>query len=578
MRSRCLALLLLAAPLAAPAQTVTRVTVTLSRDSVARGDTVTATAAACCTAAGAPVGGVAWTWAPLDRSITLLPGTGAVRRIVATDTGAARLVAIGRNIGASARLVVRPVPPPPSVALTVVRFDSSAGPVFVSNGIPLPPGLLTVATLPRFRLTVNGAEPRIFVKALAGRHADGSLRSVLVQFDADVPAGGLPASFTVSTPRPAPDLAERPTTPLPRVVALPSAVPYLLSTRLGGDLTPATAPAPTPLLATFAADYATGEARDWKCGAGWLCGRSAQYDRPYLLYQQWLRTGNPIYWYHATANVEDWLRVYVTPNTGRVLPWQINPLGLTAHYWLTGDENSRLQLRYIAEATLWMIHYGGLERSVGDDRPRAQAIHLVVSAAQLDVLAPLPGQVTNFYTPYLSARVVDTLVAAIARSQAPSGAFAAEANRYGGGQKNFMVGMLLLALERWYDEVTPDPRIPPLVKRSLDYMIASEWRADSLGFKYVTNAQYDSTGTLLEAASSQAGLNGQILPAYAWYAARFPADPQAARYIQMVDDGLVGLKATSWWYLNGGKPFDEAYYRLWNLLAWRGQAATPKPP
>jgi hypothetical protein len=174
--------------------------------------------------------------------------------------------------------------------------------------------------------------------------------------------------------------------------------------------------------------------------------------------------------------------------------------------------------------------------------------------------------------------VVDTLVAAIARSQAPSGAFAAEANRYGGGQKNFMVGMLLLALERWYDEVTPDPRIPPLVKRSLDYMIASEWRADSLGFKYVTNAQYDSTGTLLEAASSQAGLNGQILPAYAWYAARFPADPQAARYIQMVDDGLVGLKATSWWYLNGGKPFDEAYYRLWNLLAWRGQAATPKPP
>jgi hypothetical protein len=268
------------------------------------------------------------------------------------------VTAIGRTLGASARLVIVP-PPPPSVALTVVRFDSSAGPVFVSNGIPLPPGLLTPATLPRFRLTVNGAEPRLFVKALAGRHADGSLRSVLVQFDADVPAGGLPASFTVSTPRPAPDLAERPDDAAPAGGRAPErgALPHQhppgrrphARHRAGADAAPR----------VVRADYATGEAKDWKCGAGWLCGRSAQYDRPYLLYQQWLRTGNPTYWYHATANVEDWLRVYVTPNTGRVLPWQINPLGLTAHYWLTGDENSRLQLRYIAEATLWMIRLRG---------------------------------------------------------------------------------------------------------------------------------------------------------------------------------------------------------------------------
>jgi hypothetical protein len=519
---------------------------------------------------------VAW-GVTTGRPVVLRATTGATVRVVARDTGRTTVTVTARGWAASAPLVVVPVPPPPTVPLTVARFDGDSGPAFVSTGLPLPPGVLTPATLPRLHVTVNGREPRLFVKALAGRHPDGSLRSVLVQFDADVPAAGLPAAFTVSTPRAGPDLAERPASPLPKVALLPTDPAYLIRTRIGGDLTPASASAPTPTLAWFATAYATGEAKDWACGAGWLCGRTAQYDRPYLLYQQWLRTGHPTYWYHATANMEDWLRVYVTPTTGRIIPWQINPLGLTAHYWLTGSENSRLQLRYITEATLWLIHYGGLERSVGDDRPRAQAVHLVASATQLGVLDPLPGQVRDAYTPYLTPKVVDTLVAAIARSQAPSGAFAAEANRYGGGQKNFMVGMLLLALERWYDEVTPDPRIPELVKKSLDYMAAHEWKQDSLGFAYVSQAQYDSAGKLLEAATNQSGLNGQILPAYAWYAARFPTDPRTPAYVQLVDDGLVGLKSTSWWFLNGGKPFDEAYYRLWNLMAWRAAAARSGP-
>jgi hypothetical protein len=579
MRRRICSLLLLAVPLAAPAQTVTRVTITLSRDTAVRSDTVTARAVACCTAAGGPVAPVAWTWGTAGVPVRLLLGGAAAGtfRFVASDTGAVTVTAIGRTLASSARLVIVPQPPPPTYALTVVRspFDSSTGPVLVSNGIPLPPGLVTPATLSRFHLVVGGVEPRLFVKALAGRHADGSLRAVLVQFDADVPAAGLPAAFTVSTPRAGPDLAERPALALPRAAALPTSVPYLISTRLGGDLTPDSVPAATPTLAWFATSYATGEAKDWKCGPGWLCGRSAQYDRSYLLYQQWLRTGNPTYWYHATANVEDWLRVHVTPNTGRIWPWNMNPLGATVHYWLTGSENSRLQVRYMAEATFWLIRLGGLERSVGDDRPRALAIQLLASTIQLDALAPIPGQVVNFYTPYVSPRLLDTLITAVARSQAPSGAFAAEANRYGGGQKNFMVGMLLLALERWYDEVTPDPRIPQIVKQSLDYMLAHEWAQDSLGFKYVSQAEYDSTGKLLEASTNQSGLNGQILPAYAWYAARFPADPRAPAYTQLVDDALVGLKSTSWWFLNGGKPFDEAYYRLWNVLAWRARA---KPP
>jgi hypothetical protein len=573
-----------ASSLGAQSATVDSARVVLDRDTVRIGDTVTIRFRA--GKAGANLFGskeVSNYWGVLipggstqGLPVKLLTEASLSAKVVALDSGTAIIGTRFRQYMLQDTLTILPPLPLGRVVARVYRFDSAgSGSVLVSNGIPFPPGMCAADCPSRLRVSVGGVEQRIHTLALAGRHPDGTLRSVRVQFEYAIPRDtGAPASITLHvSARPAMlSRAGEATSPLPLAALLPTEPEYLVASKLGGDLTPATTRTATTLVDSIANDYPRIEAIDWKCGPIWTCGRNAQYERGYILYQQWLRTGEPRYWHHATAVVAQYLAAYVKPNNGAILFWQANPFSIATHYHLTGDEDSRYQSRYVAQAMWWYIRLGGLVKNEGEDRARAQAILAAVAARRVDASDTLPGQIRLAHSWLLvNSKNLDTVVTAIERAQAPNGAFPAAAHLLNaGGQKPYQVGMMLTGLMHMYEEVSPDPRIREIIRKSLDNMLESEWRADALGFAYVTREYRDSTGKIIEGDAPQALLNGFLAPIYTWYATRFPDDPRSPVYRQRIDEMLRGLWSTRWWYgSTAGKAFDEAYYRMFNLIAWR---------
>jgi len=71
-----------------------------------------------------------------------------------------------------------------SINATVIRNSAGSGDVLISSGFPFPTGLVTEQTVQdgKIRVLVGESEVAANVSALRGRHADGSVRSVLIQF------------------------------------------------------------------------------------------------------------------------------------------------------------------------------------------------------------------------------------------------------------------------------------------------------------------------------------------------------------------------------------------------------------
>ena len=86
--------------------------------------------------------------------------------------------------------VVRKAPPiPGAISVALLRLAPGCDTVVVSSAIPLPPGALQRAQLPRVQLFISGVEQARYVEALPSTHRDGSLRSVLVQLKYPLSAG-----------------------------------------------------------------------------------------------------------------------------------------------------------------------------------------------------------------------------------------------------------------------------------------------------------------------------------------------------------------------------------------------------
>ncbi|AHG90022.1 hypothetical protein J421_2485 [Gemmatirosa kalamazoonensis] len=473
------------------------------------------------------------------------------------------------------------------VALMVQRFDGGSGVVTVSNGIPLTKGLANESNLGQFHVRVNGAEQAVYVRPLAGHFKDGSLRAVLVQFDYDVPASGaIPATLVIGGgPRTQPDLAARPTQQVPAAAALPTDPNYLAASRWGGVLYAARPPAPSVLAAQFDADYARLEAADWsKCGPRWGCNRTAGYDRAYILYQAWQRTANPTYWYHATAAAADYVKGYIVPS-GAPTAWWAQSEGMAVHYWATGDEMSRYQLRKMAEMLAWMVRPGFsayIGGTYGDDRFRAKAMMAALDAAMLEISTQPAdagnyyksvGAANTYYASYLTPSTLGTWVTAVLGTQRTDGQFGGRYYSYGtwspdsGGQSNYMVGMLLSALIRYYEEVTPDPRIPDAVKKCIDDMWTREWEPSQLAFEYHSLRGTDEGAKVAAHPNPEPGLNGFMAHPFAWYA-RVTGDGSYDAKVDQILAGLAQPVSRNWW-ASSPKAFDEAFSHLFNTLAYR---------
>jgi hypothetical protein len=110
------------------------------------------------------------------------------------------------------------------IPLTVYAFAGHDGPAnLVSNAVPFKPGILTDGS--GFRLLDGSVEVPLAARVLATWPQDGSIRSLLVQFDASFDTDAKTYYLEIGTPRSTPEAAITPITwDLPnRIFALPAA-------------------------------------------------------------------------------------------------------------------------------------------------------------------------------------------------------------------------------------------------------------------------------------------------------------------------------------------------------------------
>ena len=153
----------------------------------------------------------------------------------------------GSITGTAAVTVTAPPAPAPGgvVALTVARLAGGSGATLVSSGVPLAPGALRADQLGQVQVWAGGQQQAVYVEALQGRHADGSVRVLLVQFRPALTQGApVAGELRLGVGRTTSDLAKTPVSwDVPEGVALPSDPAYLVQTDLvGPTVTAAQAP------------------------------------------------------------------------------------------------------------------------------------------------------------------------------------------------------------------------------------------------------------------------------------------------------------------------------------------------
>lgn len=491
-------------------------------------------------------------WTTLDTSIAKVTASGDVS---ARAVGQTQIVAAGAAVADSTLLVVvAAVNPTATISMQVSRLTATSGPVLVSSGVPLPPGRLQASDLSKVRVLVAGQEPSaVYVEGLAGTHSDGSLRSLLVQFNYDVPANtGVSAQLTFGVARTAAALpkpaANRGS---PDAVILPTDPNYLVSTGMAGATLTVDS---TVLLGAnfqkYETDFRTFADYHWNLsGPAWA---EDYYDRAKIYYVWWMRSGNTTYWNRATQMAVAYRRDYVeSSNYSPAAHWS-QMEGLELHYLLTGDEASRYAVGRVADYFNLPYYMDNLDDPTAEMENRMQARTLMALLTAWKINAP--SQAGASWASLLPKALGNILL-----SQAPSGAYLfTRTNNQCSHNKPFMVGQLNDAFINYYTYFSADSRIPASVQRAVDYMWTNDWGASAQSFIYLDGPcpGYD------EGQAYAPDLNNLIINGYAFTYQRTGNTVYRDRADQIFAGAVNGS------YLQGTKQFNQEYtssYRYFNL-------------
>src|SRR3954469_14292457 len=401
-------------------------------------------------------------WTTLDTSIAQVTASGAVS---ARAVGQTRIVAASAAVADSIIVVVVPAgSPTATLAMQVLRLTATTGPVLVSSGVPLPPGRLRATDVSKVRVLVGGVEPSaVYVEALASTHSDGSLRSLLVQFNYDVPANtSVPAQLVFGVARAAAALA-KPTANRgsPDAVILPTDPNYLVTTGMSGATL--TVDSTVLLGATYQkyeSDFRTFADYHWNLsGPAWT---EDYYDRAKIYYVWWMRTGNSMYWNRGTQMAVAYRRDYIEASNYNPAAHESQMEGLELHYLLTGDEASRYAVGRVADVFNLPYYMSNLDDPTAEMENRMQARTLMALLTAWKINAP--SQTGASWSSLLPTALTNILA-----SQAPSGAYLfTRTNNQCGYNKPFMVGQLNDAFINYYTYSSADSRIPASVQRAVD--------------------------------------------------------------------------------------------------------------
>jgi hypothetical protein len=478
-----------------------------------------------------------------------------IARIV--QSAALLLATLGRPAVAAAPSNLAPPPAPAArairVELQLVRLAPGAGSVLVSSGIPLAPGALRVADVPLVRVLVDGAERAAYVEPLRGRHPDGSVQSVLVQFRAPVAGPSAEATLEIGTragvarlARAGGDLGR------PAAVALPVSADYLVATLIVGEtLTVREAARRSAVIRRHDETFARFADRHWaRDGANWEKGN--YYDRAAIYYAAWARTGKAEYWRRGTEMALDYRRNYLEASEYKASAHWAMLDGMVLHYLLTGDEASRTAVGRVADQMAVPYYMSNLQSTTAEMENRMQA-RVLLSFVLADAV-DAPSREGHQWEA-LARQALPKILA----SQSPDGAyrFKYPGVNQCGHNKPFMAGLLNDALIRYHARVEADRRILPAVRKSLDYMWRNNWRARDRAFVYLDGpCGRDRVGVAPD-------LNNLLVTGYAWYARESGDD----EYRRRADEIFAAAAAGSW--LDGAKQFNQQYSATHNYIGYR---------
>jgi hypothetical protein len=499
---------------------------------------------------------------PQAPAVTITSDNGTVLtvsggHVVGSGAGAAHVVATAGPMRGEVLVRVtatRPTraPADSSIPLQLVRFAPGRDTILVSNGIPLPQGALRPGESNRLHLLVKGVEQRVYVEELAGRHSDGSLRSVLVQFRYPL-SGSVGGEVLIGEPRRAGDLA-RPVADrtLLTAAALPRDPDYLVATEIAGPTI--TARAGRALGGPFARyenDFAQWAEHHWKLdGSNW--SGANYYDRALIYYAFWLRTANPEYFRRAALIAVDYRTRYLEANDYNTSNYWAQMEGLEQHYLLTGDEKSRTAVARVAEVYPPLIpQLDDFNVPWLENRMQARVLQGLFLAWRLNAVGPRRLRL---------ARLLDESIDRVLGTQRADGSygFASTCRQ----SLNYMTGLVNDIFIRLYTHYRADPRLVESIRKSTDYLWSTQWIPGRRAFQYM-GAECTVGTTLVGGRVPSPDLNNLMVTGYAWLY-RHTGDPvYRSRADQIFLGGVEGA------YLYGSKQFNEHHTASFRYLGYR---------
>jgi hypothetical protein len=437
-----------------------------------------------------------------------------------------------------------------------VRWEHGSGDVIVSGGIPLKRGMLFPGQLKFVRVVVDGADRSLHVDSLAGRHADGSLRAVLIQFRDSVRSSNWKrAQLLLGEPRAGSTLAipDEYDRGLPQASPLPSDANYLVQTELAGPAITASRNAfMGPAFARYEQNFTKFIEHHWKLD-GELWSGANYYDRALIYFSSWLRTAKPEYFRRGMRIAMNYRTKYLEANQYATSPHWSQVEGLEQHYLLTGDENSRFAVARVAEQ---MIGYPLADTSRTpwmESRIQARVLQALFTAWRLDARGPKELD--------LQKRLDNSLVRVL-RTQRPDGGIGWPVTC--GATLNYMHGLLNDVLIRIHTHYRADTAIFGFVRRNADYLWGTQWVPPAQAFKYMSaRCQKNAQGEAVGGPAPAPDLNMLFVTTFGW----LYQQTGDVRYRQAGDQIFAGgVKGA---YLQGSKQFNEHYTSSLRYVAMR---------
>jgi hypothetical protein len=379
------------------------------------------------------------------------------------------------------------------------------------------------------RVKVGGVEQPVYIEALRGKHLDGSLRSILVQFEYPVDAGSPVAGALEWGPdvvRAFPDRSRRTPMSVPPAVALPSDPDYLVATGITVHPVLTESQARAELAGTAAIEALDVFRREsdnhWAAYGADYDLTTHIYDRALNHFTFWAMTGEVKYWHRAVLNsLEARAGSTNSPETTGVAPRYYQPDGMAIHYQLTGDiESINYVVGGVVRMSLMAQHNPENLSRFGvpptgyvynEGRIRARVLLGTIWAWLLeDTQADWGTRADQIVQGMIDGQNADGSLT----YRLGTDATAAADLRY--GQSNYMEGMVMDALVKYYNLRRREPGVVTFVQRMVEFLDHTQFDYDAKAFHYWSPSSAYDIGDSKVSLNNSDELNTMVTIGHYW--------------------------------------------------------------